>query len=95
MKQQPVIICEDVMTKDLRQLATVTILQALEDAKKAGKIEQRLDAVLWLTGPDAPWWCEWAGMPFADVWKMLVSGSAKKPNRRKNGYGRQQHSETF
>ena len=93
MKQQPVIICEDVMTKDLRQLATVTILQALEDAKKAGKIEQRLDAVLWLTGPDAPWWCEWAGMPFADVWKMLVSGSAKKPTRRKNGHGRQ-HSET-
>ena len=94
MKQQPVIICEDVMTKDLRQLATVTILQALEDAKKSRKIEQRLDAVLWLTGKDAPWWLEWAGMSHSDVWKMLTSGSAKKPNRRKNGYGRQ-YSETI
>ena len=91
---EPVVICEDVMQKDLRQLATCVVLQALEDAKHARGIERKLDAALWLTGPDISWWCEWAGMPFADPFEILTSGAARKSQtRRRNGHERR-HPET-
>jgi hypothetical protein len=71
-------ICEDVEIKHLRQLATVTVLQAIEDAQRARKLEKRLDALMWLTSDDALWWCEWAGLSFANVWKILTEGTARK-----------------
>jgi hypothetical protein len=78
---------KEVLEKDLRQLAACTILQAFHDAQNADEPERRLDAVLWLASEDAAWWCEWAGMPFADVAKVLSSGRARKAKTRQN-YGR-------
>lgn len=76
-------ICPDVQIASLRQLATVTILQAFDDARRARDLFQRLDAALWLTGPDITWWCEWAGLSFADIWRPMTSGAARLPRRSK------------
>jgi hypothetical protein len=78
---------KEVLEKDLRQLAACTLLQAFHDAQKAEDPEKRLDAVLWLASEDVAWWCEWAGMPFADVAQVLSSGKARKARTRQN-YGR-------
>ena len=85
-------IFEDVTTDNLRQLATVTILQAFTDAKSKDVVTQ-LDAVMWLTGPDFAQWAEWAGMSFVEVWQVLTSGQARKARTRRSG-GRG-HSETI
>lgn len=84
---EPPLVCEDVQQQDLRRLAAVVVTQAIADAKNGNlSIEKRLDALLWLTGPDIGWWFEWAGVPFADPIALLTSGHAKtaRTARRKN-----------
>lgn len=70
------LVCEDVQIGDLKQLAVMTVAQALRDAAR-GRIEQQLDAVLWLVGEDSGFWLEWAGLPYADPIMLITSGQAK------------------
>ena len=67
----------DIPQENLRKLASNMILQAIRDL--TGKdIAKKLDALLWLGGEDIGFWLEWADMPFADPFQMLVSGQARK-----------------
>jgi hypothetical protein len=77
-------ICEDVEVKNLRKLAAGVCLSALEDAKSPDPVKS-LDAVYWLTSPDFPYWAEWAGLPFADVWQLLTGGVRVTRTKTKGG----------
>jgi hypothetical protein len=81
------LVCADVQEQELRKLATATLLQALHDAQNA-KIELALEAAMWLCGPDIGLWLEWAGMSFADPFKLLSSGGARKAKTRQKGGNR-------
>ena len=72
---EPLLVCDDVQFKDLRQLAVQVCLKAFTDAKDRDPVKA-LDAVLWLTGPDIGWWCEWAGLSFVDPIALITSGRA-------------------
>jgi hypothetical protein len=60
-----------------RELMAAVIVQAVKDAKSE-QPEKALDAVLFLTGEDAPLWMEAVGLPDMDAVKFVTSGRARK-----------------
>lgn len=69
---------------DLRALFAAVCLCAIEEAKDPDPVKS-LDAVLWLTGTDFPFWVEAAGVPLADPFELLISGRASRARTRKRG----------
>jgi hypothetical protein len=78
MPDEEPVICEDVQIHDLRRLAANVVTQAIRDLK-GRDIPRAVDAALFLTDVDDrfPWWAEWAGMSFADPFKLLTSGAIR------------------
>lgn len=81
VRPDEVLVCEDVLPVNLRRLAAATITQAIRELTGRDLV-RAIDAALWLTDNDAPWWFEACDMPFADGLQLLVSGSAGRLNAR-------------
>lgn len=67
-------ICESV---DLKPLALAVVSQAIRDLREADTMSA-LDAAMWLTSDDFGLWADAMGIPFADGYKLLISGRARK-----------------
>jgi hypothetical protein len=68
---------------EYRLLAAAVISQAVRDVVY-GSLERRLDALLWLTGPDFIQWADWAGTPSLDPFALLPNlRDAKRRLRRR------------
>lgn len=93
MTMTAVRICPDVQPSDLRRLAANVCLKALDELRNSDPVKA-LDALMWVTSDDFPFWAEAAGLPFADPWQVLTSGRASQRIRTKGrNYERQQHFE--
>jgi hypothetical protein len=57
---------------DVRPLALAVISQALREVRGQNTLKA-LDAALWISGNDAPWWFEAVGIPFADGLHLLTT----------------------
>jgi hypothetical protein len=60
-----------------RGLMAAVIAQSVADLRDPDPVTA-LDAALWLTGDDFDFWAEVIGMPFADGYKLLTSGAARR-----------------
>lgn len=66
----------------IQELARDIIGRAVADLGAQDPVKAA-DAFLWLTSEDFPWWAEAWGHSFADPYKMILSGGAKKYIRNK------------
>lgn len=62
---------------DLKPLALAVVSQAIRDMRGCDPV-QALDAALWLTGDDFGVWADVMNIPFADGYKLLTSGAARR-----------------
>lgn len=62
---------------DLKPLALAVVSQAIRDLRE-GDTTTALDAALWLTGDDFGVWADVMNIPFADGYKLLTSGAARR-----------------
>lgn len=67
-----------------RDLMAAVIVQAVRDTKDE-QPEKAIDAVLFLTGDDAPMWFEAVGMDEVNTLKFLTSGRAQRLPMLKRG----------
>ena len=62
---------------DIKPLALAVVSQAIKDLRE-GDIIRALDAALWFSSDDFGVWADVMGIPFADGYKLLTSGAARK-----------------
>jgi hypothetical protein len=62
---------------DIKPLALAVVSQAIRDLRE-GDTVTAIDAALWLTSDDFGIWAEVMDIPFADGYKLLTSGAARK-----------------
>jgi hypothetical protein len=68
---------DEIPVQNFRAFAAAIVTQALKDAQEA-KLERKLDAVLWLAGPDFPIWADLAGLTTDSALDLLTSGRAAR-----------------
>jgi hypothetical protein len=61
---------------DIKPLALAVVSQAIRDLREADTMSA-LDAAMWLTGDNFGLWADAMGIPFADGYKLLISGRAR------------------
>jgi hypothetical protein len=61
----------------LKLIAVAVVKQAIQDLEHQDPVRS-VDAALWLTGPEFQIWADFCEMPYADPFKMLTSGAARK-----------------
>lgn len=86
MKKTTVTIYRDVQPHNLRRLAAMVCLRALDELKGEDPLIA-LDALLWITSGDFEMWAEVAGVPFADPFIVLTRGNSYRTRKK----GRQPH----
>jgi hypothetical protein len=62
---------------DIKPLALAVVSQAIRDLRE-GDTVTAIDAALWLTSDDFGIWAEVMDIPFANGYKLLTSGAARK-----------------
>jgi hypothetical protein len=74
IKPNEQLVCEDVMPRDLRRLASEMVIQAFWDLYRVSvPIERKISAFLFLTDPDAfEMWADWAGTIYDDPYTILT-----------------------
>lgn len=63
---------------NFRRLAAAVIAQAVRDAKQRHDRVKQLDAVIWLTGPDAPLFLDGLGVGELDPLELVTSGKLRR-----------------
>ena len=65
----------------VRDLAVAVVTQCVRDLKGSDLIKS-LDALVWLTGNDAPVWLDVAGLPDVNLTTFITSGRARRLQSR-------------
>ena len=78
-------ICPDVQPVNLRRLAAMVCLRAIEETRSRDPLTA-LDAILWLLSDDFGLWAGAANLPFADIVRLLTSGQRMRTKTKGNQY---------